>query len=109
MIFSIRWGDNWSNFISPKDSIIMNLVNSVSFSESESDKYLFDFLKEEAIIGVYFSLVPCSTTHHGVQLMLGMNLGENPFALVETGMQYQYTHAKNKIPSFCQILGFITQ
>ena len=87
----------------------MNLVNSVSFSESESDKYLFDFLKEEAIISVYFSLVPCSTMHHGVQLMLGMNQGGNPFALAEMGIQYQYTQAKGKIQSLCQMLGFITQ
>ena len=52
MNFSMKKGDNWPNLISSKDSIIMNLVKSVSFSESESDKYLFDFLKEATMIGV---------------------------------------------------------
>ena len=33
-----------------------------------------DFLKEEAMIGVYFSLVLCSITHHGVQLVLEISL-----------------------------------
>ena len=33
---------------------------------------------------VYLSLVLCLTAHHGVQLMLGINQGSNPFALVET-------------------------
>ena len=106
MIFSLRKGDDWFNFISSKDSIIMKLANPVSFSESESDKYHFDFLIEEAIIGVYFSLVPCSSTHRGVQLMLGMNQGGNAFALAETEIQYQYTHARSKIPNLCQIMGF---
>ena len=36
----------------------MNLGKSLSFSESESDKYLLDFLKEEAMIGVYFFIGP---------------------------------------------------
>ena len=55
---------------------MMNLGKSLSVSESESDKYLLDFLKEEAMIGVYFSLILCSTTHRGVQLVLGISRGE---------------------------------
>ena len=62
-----------------------------SLSVSESDKYLSDFLKE-AMIGVYFSLVLCSTNYHGVQFVLGISQGGNQFALVETGIHYQYTH-----------------
>ena len=50
---------------------MMNLGKSLSVSES--DKYLLDFLNEEVMIGVYFSLVLCSTTHHGVQLVLGIS------------------------------------
>ena len=38
-----------------------------------------------------------------------MNQGGNPFALAETGIQYQYTHAKSMILSLCQILLLITQ
>ena len=95
------------------DSMIMNLgkVASVSLSE-ESDlfKLHLNFLFEkEAIFVIYFSLVLCSTTHHGVQLEKGMNQGGNPFALAETGIQYQYTHAKSMIQSLCQILLLITQ
>ena len=37
---------------------MMNLGKSLSASVSESDRYLLDFLKEEAMIGVYLSLVP---------------------------------------------------
>ena len=59
--------------------------------------------------GNYSSLVQCSTTHDGVQLEKGMNQGDNPFALAETGIQYQYTHAKSMILSLCQILLLITQ
>ena len=82
---------------------MMNLRKLLSVSESESDNYLLDFLKE-AMIGVYFSLVQCSTTHHGVQLLLGKSQGRNPFALAETGIHYQYTHIKSKILSLCQFL-----
>ena len=64
----------------------MNLRKSAaSFSESDSEKFRLDFLFEDAIYAVYFSLALRSTTHHGVQLVLGMNQGGNPFALVETG------------------------
>ena len=62
---------------------MMNLGKSLS--ESELDNYLLDFLKEAAMIGVCFSLVLCSTTHCGVQLVLGISQGGNPFALAETG------------------------
>ena len=40
---------------------MMNLEKSLSVSELESDKYLLDFFKEEAMIGVYFSFILCST------------------------------------------------
>ena len=80
---------------------MMNLGKSLSVSELESDKYLLDFLKEEAMIGVCFSLVLCSTTHHGVQLVLGISQGGNPFALAKMWIHYQYTRIKSKIPSLC--------
>ena len=96
-----RWR---TNFISCNDSKMINLGKSLSVSESESDRYLMDFLKEEAMTGVDFSLVLCSTTHHGVQLVLEISQGENPFALVETRIHYQYTHIKIEIPSLCQFL-----
>ena len=86
---------------------MMNLRKLLSVSESESDKYLLDFLKEEAMIGVYFSLVLCSTTHHRVQLVLEISQEGNPFALAETGIHYQYTHIKSKILSLCQFLVFV--
>ena len=71
---------------SPKDSITMNLGKSAtSFSESDSEKFRLDFLFEDAIYAVYFSLALRSTTHHRVQLVLGMNEGGNPFTLAETG------------------------
>ena len=34
---------------------------------------------------INFSSVLCSTTHHGVKLLLGINQEGNPFTLVETG------------------------
>ena len=106
IIFSIRKGDIWSNFISCSDSIMMNLGKSLSVSESESVKYLLDFLKE-AMIVVYFPLVLCSTTHHRVQLALGISQWGKPFCLAEMGIHYQYTHIKGKILSLCKFLGFI--
>ena len=54
IIFSIRKSDSWSNFVSWNDSIMMNLEKSLSDTESESDKYLLEFLKEKSMTGVYF-------------------------------------------------------
>ena len=68
---------------------MMNLGKSLSVSELESDKYLLNFLKEEAMIVICFSLVLCSTTHHRVQLVLEISQGGNPFALAETGIHYK--------------------
>ena len=97
IIFSIKKGDSWSNFVSCNDSIMMNLGKSLSVSDSESDKYLLDFLKEEAMIGVCFSLVHRSTTHREVQLLLGISQGGNLFAMAERGIHYQYTRIKSEI------------
>ena len=95
------------------DSMIMNLGKGASVSlseESNSFKLRLNILFEkEAISVVYFSLVLCSTTHHGVQLEKGMNQGGNPFALAVTGIQYQYNGIKSKISKLWQILVFITQ
>ena len=57
---------------------MMNLGKSLSVSELESDEYLFDFLKEEVMIGIYYSFILCFTTHHRVQLVLGLSQGEKP-------------------------------
>ena len=107
IIFSIREGDSWSSFVSCNDSIMKWLWKSVSVSKSELDRYLFDFLKEEAMICVYFSLVLCSTTHHGVQFVLGINWRGNPFTLVEMG-DITTTLIKREILSLSQFLVFIT-
>ena len=61
------------------------------------------------MIGNCYSLILWSTSHHGLQLEKGMNQGGNPFALAETGIQYQYTHAKGMILSLCQIMLFKKQ
>ena len=80
------------------DSMIMNLGEGASVSlseESDSFKLRLNFLFEkEAISIIYFSLVLCSTSHHGVQLEKRMNQVGNPFALAETGIQiplYSYS------------------
>ena len=83
--FSIRKGESLARHTSSKDSIIMNLGKSAaSFSESDSERFRL-FLFEDAIYAVYFSLALRSSTHHGIQLVLGINQGGNPFALVEMG------------------------
>ena len=52
----------------------MNLGKSAaSFSESDSERFRLDFLFEDTIYAVYFSLALRSTTHHGVQLVLWIN------------------------------------
>ena len=87
------------------DSIIMKLGKSASVSlseESNSFQLRLSFLFEkEAMSVIYFSLVLCSITHHGVQLEKAMNQGGNPFTLAETGIQYQYTRIKSKISNLC--------
>ena len=84
--FSIRKGENLAWHTSSKDSITMNLGKSAaSFSESDSERFRLVFLFEDAIYAVYFLLALRSSTHHGVQHVLGINQGGNPFALVETG------------------------
>ena len=84
--FSLRKGENLTRHTSSKDSITMNLRKSApSFSESDSERFRFDFLFEDAIYAVCFSVALCSSILLGVQLVLGMNQGGNPFALDETG------------------------
>ena len=101
--FSIRKGENLVRQTSFKDSISMNLGKyAASFSESDSERFRFDFLFEDAIYAVYFLLALHSTTHHGVQLVLGMNQEGNPFALIETGIRDQYTRVEGRLPSRCQ-------
>ena len=75
--FSMRKGENLVRPTSSKDSITMNLGKSIaSFSESDSDRFHLVFLFEDTIDAVYFLLALHSTTHLGVQLVLGMNQGE---------------------------------
>ena len=99
--FSIKEEENMARHTSSKDSMTMNLGKSAaSFSKSDSDKFiLFYFLLEDAISDVHFLLGLCSTTHHGVQLVLGMNQGGNPFTLVETEIHNQYIQAESKFSS----------
>ena len=82
--------ENLARQTSSKDSITMNLRKSAT-SFSESDKFRLDFLFEDAIYAVYFSLALHITTYHRVQLVLGMNQGGDPFTLVEMGIHCQYT------------------
>ena len=101
--FPIRKGKNLARQTTSKDSIPMNLGKSAaSFSESDSERFRLDFLFEDVIYAVYFSLALRSTTHHGVQLVLGMNQVGNPFALVETRIRDQYTRVDGRLPSRCQ-------
>ena len=103
IIFSMRKGENLARQTSSKDSITMNLDKSAaSFSESDSDRFRLDFLFEDAIYAANFSLALRSTTHHGVQLVLGMNQEGNPFTLVETGICDQYTRVESRLLSHCQ-------
>ena len=61
--FSMRKGENLARQTSSKDSITMNLGKSaVSFSMSDSEKFRLNFLFEDAIYAVYFSLALRSTT-----------------------------------------------
>ena len=88
---------------SSKDSITINLGKSAaSFSKSNSERFRLDFLFEDAIYAAYFSLALRSTTHHGVQLVFGINQGGNLFALVEMGIRDQYTRGEGRLPNRCQ-------
>ena len=99
----MRKGENLTWQTSSKDSITMNLGKSAaSFSEPDSDRFCLDFLFTDDIYAVYFSLALRSTTHQRVQLVLGINQGGNPFALVETGIRDQYTRVEGRLPSCCQ-------
>ena len=66
--FSMRKGENLAKQASSRDSITMNQGKStVSFSESDSGRFRLDFLSEDAIYAVYFSLALRSITHHPPQ------------------------------------------
>ena len=72
--FSIMKDENLAKQISTKYVMSMYLgMSAASFSESDSDRFRFFPLFEDAIEAVYFSLTLYSTTHHGIQLVLGMN------------------------------------
>ena len=71
--FSIKKGENLTRQTFSKDSMTMNLGKSdASFSEYDSDKFVLVFLLEDTISDIYSLLVQCSTTHHGIQLVLGI-------------------------------------
>ena len=72
--FSIRKSENLPRHTSSKDSITMNLGKSAALF-SDSERFRLFFLFEDAIYAVYFSLALRSSTHHGVQLVLGINQG----------------------------------
>ena len=81
----MKKGENLTKQTSSKDS--MNLEKfDASFTESDLDKFILVFLLEDAIDELYFSLVLCSNTQHGVQLVLIMYKGETHFALVLRGI-----------------------
>ena len=67
IIFSIRKGDSWSNFISCSDSM-MNLGKSLSVSDSESDK-LWHY---ELDICTYMYTHVCVCTHTSVRVCVCM-------------------------------------
>ena len=98
--FSMTKGENLAKQASSRDSVTMNLEKSAA--ESDSERFRLDFLFEDAIYAVYFSLALRSTNHHGVQFVLGMNQGGNPFALVETGVRDLYTRVEGRLSSSCQ-------
>ena len=101
--FSMRKGENLAWWISFKDLITMNLGKSAaSFYESDSNRVCLVFNLKMLIYAIYFSLVLCSTTHHKVQLVLGMYQGGNPFALIETGIYDQYTWTEGRFSSLYQ-------
>ena len=72
--FSMRKGENLARQTSTKDSVTMNLEKSAaSFCKSDLDRlFVLFFSFEDTISDVYFLLALCSTTHHGVQHVLGL-------------------------------------
>ena len=78
IIFSIRKGDNWSNFVSCRDSIIMNLGKSLSVSELKSDKYLFDFLEGRSHDWCIFFIGPMLHHPPGSPSCVGNKPGGGP-------------------------------
>ena len=84
--FSIRKGESLARHTSSKDSITMNLGKSAaSFSESEKYTAYMASSNKKTKRNLSESLALRSSTHHVVQLVLGINQGGNPFALVVTG------------------------
>ena len=67
--------------------------------------FSFFVLFEDAIYAVYFSLVLRSSTHHGVQLVLGINQGVTHSPWLRRGIRNQYTRVEGRLPSRCQFLG----
>ena len=53
---------------------------------------------------VYFFIGPMLHHPPWSPTYVGNEPRRNPFALVETGIKYQYTHARSMIPSLCQML-----
>ena len=53
--------------------------------------YLEWGVKNKPCLLIGFSLILCAPIHHGVQLLLGINQGENPFTLIDREIYYWYT------------------
>ena len=57
--------------------------------------YVVFFSPNKPYLLIDLSLVLCSITYHGVQLLLGLTKGET-LTLVKTGIHYQYTWVKSR-------------
>ena len=98
--FYIKKEENLAWHTSSKDSMTSNLGKmAASFSKSVSDEFFF--VRKWYVMFIFFLLFLCSTTHIGVQLVLEVYQGGNPFALVETGIHYRYTWAGSTFSSSC--------
>ena len=96
----MRKGRNLAWQTSSKDSITMNLGKSAA-SFSDSERFHLDFVLRRDIRCI-FSLTLCSSTHHEVQLVIGMNQRGSPFTPVETGIDEQYIRVEGRLTSRCQ-------
>ena len=89
--FFIKKGENLDRQTSSKDSMTMNLGKSAaSFFEPNSDKFLFFFYLKTPEVMFFFCWSCAPTTHHKVQLVLGMCQKGNPLSLIETGIHNQF-------------------
>ena len=104
---SIKKGENLARQISSKDSMTMNLgISAATFSETDSDEFLFVYFLLENTISCIFFTGPMLYHPPRSPTCVGNVPRGSLFTFIETGIHNQQTQAESNFSGPCQFQVF---